>query len=282
MIRHEHDRETHAPVRVDASGQLQPQEIYFSDSRVMACSLANPESAGPNEDSAAVIQAPSGHLLLVVADGVGGAKQGHVAAKLAVDSLVKAVASADPELTSIRALIIDCMEHTNQAIRELGTGAATTLAVAEIHNGQLRTYHAGDSTILVCSSHGKTRLMTVGHNPTDQAVDAGWMDANEAIVHHERHLVSNILGSSQLRIEIGPRFTLAPMDTVLIASDGLFDNLVPDEVISRIRKEPLQRNFEKLIGETRQMMVQGSGQRHGKPDDLTILVWKRKREMPSG
>ena len=104
-------------------------------------------------------------------------------------------------------------------------------------------FDAGDSTVLVCSSRGNTRLMTVGHNITEIAVEAGWMDANEAIVHEERHLVSNILGTPELRIEIGSRLKLSPLDTVLVASDGLFDNLVPDEVISGIRKEPLNQNF---------------------------------------
>ena len=258
------------------------QEVSFPNGRVMVCSISNPESEGPNEDSAAVIQAPSGQLLLIVADGVGGSRQGHIASKIAVDLMVEAVRAADPELTSLRALIIDSMEHSNQEILGLGTGAATTLMVAEIHEGQLRTYHAGDSTVLVCSSRGKTRLMTVGHNITERAVEAGWMDANEAIVHHERHLVSNILGTPELRIEIGPRLALSPLDTVLVASDGLFDNLVPDEVISRIRKEPLNQNFEKLVKKTQRMMTDGNGDRHGKPDDLTILAWKRNRDSRAG
>ena len=277
MIQHNPDGEACRLVQVDQTGQLPLQEVSFPNSRVMVCSIANPESDGPNEDSAAVIMAPSGQLLLIVADGAGGSRQGHVASKIAVNRMVEAVLAADPETASLRALIIDSMEHSNQEILDLGTGAGTTLMVAEIHDGQLRTYHAGDSTVLVCSSRGNTRLMTVGHNITERAVEAGWMDANEAIVHEERHLVSNILGTPELRIEIGSRLKLSPLDTVLVASDGLFDNLVPDEVISGIRKEPLNQNFAKLVRKTQRMMTDGNGDRHGKPDDLTIIAWKRSR-----
>ncbi len=258
---------------VGRSGDLPPQLLELSGGQVAVCSLACPESGTANEDCVAVVTSPLGHTLLIVADGVGGSRQGHVASRTAVQCVVQAVLGTTSDTTRLRPVVIDAIEHADHQVRELGTGAATTLAIAEIFENQLRTYHCGDSTILVCTSHGRVRVMTVGHNPTDMAVDAGWMEPAQALSHHERHLVSNILGSRPLRIEIGPRIPLAPRDTVLVASDGLFDNLVPGRIVESIRKGPFLSGFQRLIGETRTLM--DSGEAVGKPDDLSVLAWRR-------
>ena len=39
-----------------------------------------------------------------------------------------------------------------------------------------------------------------------------------------------------MRIEIGPAVCLSQLDTVVIASDGLFDNLSIQEVVGSMRK----------------------------------------------
>ncbi len=54
--------------------------------------------------------------------------------------------------------------------------------------------------------------------------------------HEERHLVSNVVGTDDMRIELGPPLKLARYDTVLLASDGLLDNLYTDEIVELIRK----------------------------------------------
>ena len=42
-----------------------------------------------------------------------------------------------------------------------------------------------------------------------------------------------------MRIEIGPAVCLSQLDTVVIASDGLFDNLSIQEVVGSMRKGKL-------------------------------------------
>lgn len=258
------------------SGEAHPQTLDLGKERIMACSLPNPVDGGSNEDCAAVVRRPEGQVVMVVADGVGGSRQGQLASRLAVECVVEAVRQADPGIPRLRTVLIDAIEEADRRVRQLKTGAATTLAIAEIHQGELTTYHCGDSTVMVCGVRGRIRSMTVGHNPTEMAVHAGWMDAASALQHHERHLVSNILGQPPLRIEVGPRLALLPRDTVLLATDGLFDNLVPAEIADLIRREPMARNFERLIAEAQRRMSDEAGQ-YNKPDDLSVIAWREPR-----
>jgi serine/threonine protein phosphatase PrpC len=74
----------------------------------------------------------------------------------------------------------------------------------------------------------------------------------------ERHLVSNTIGTSDMRVEIGPRITMALHDTLLIASDGLFDNLLVEEIKDIIRTGQLPAVAEKLAQVCRVRMTRFS------------------------
>ena len=97
----------------------------------------------------------------------------------------------------------------------------TTLAAVEISGVSARPYHIGDSSILITGQKGKLKLNTVAHSPVGFAVEAGLLDVDEALHHAERHLVSNVLGLENMRIELGSPVDLAPRDSLVIASDGL-------------------------------------------------------------
>jgi serine/threonine protein phosphatase PrpC len=156
----------------------------------------------------------------------------------------------------LRTAILNGIEQANRAVSELGVGAATTLAIVEISGGVARSYHVGDSMILAVGQRGRVKLQTVSHSPVGYAVEAGMLDEAEALHHEDRHLVSNFIGSAEMRIEIGPPLNLAERDTLLLASDGLFDNLYNDEIIERTRKGPLEQVVRSLAGECRQRMTE--------------------------
>ena len=80
----------------------------------------------------------------------------------------------------------------------------------EISNGSVRPYHVGDSVILLVGQRGKIKLQTVSHSPVGYAVEAGVLDEVEAMHHQDRHVVSNFIGSPEMRIEVGAPLRLAP------------------------------------------------------------------------
>jgi serine/threonine protein phosphatase PrpC len=227
-----------------------------------------------NEDALGLIPCGIGAGVLVVADGVGGLPSGKQAASTAVRQLSRSVTVNGSEHLLFREAILDGIEHANQSVMQQGAGAGTTIAVVEVENRNVRPYHVGDSEILITGQRGKIKHQTISHSPIGYAIESGLMEAGDAIHDAERHLVSNIIGTTDMRVEIGPRITLAPLDTLLIASDGLFDNLHAGEIKDIIRTGPLPVAADQLLRACRTRMNQCMDGLPHKPDDLAFILFR--------
>jgi PPM family protein phosphatase len=217
--------------------------------------------------------------VLAVADGLGGHVGGERASRLAAEAIQKSLQEAAPgaetaEPVELRTAILNGIEAANDKVRNLGTGAATTMALVEIQDRTIRPYHVGDSAILVTGQRGKLKLQTIPHSPIGYAVEAGLMKEEDAIHHEARHVISNVIGSDSMRIEIGPPIEMAPRDTLLLASDGLFDNLLPDEIVEAVRRGPLDEAVSELVETAQQRMATKNGSAPCKPDDLTVIAYR--------
>ena len=266
---------TPAQVRFFLNENLPEVQVYPIASGVAAVYTARcPERAEPNEDAVALIPCGASGGVIAVADGFGGQPAGEQAARLALEALAGALDESLRSGAALRAGILNGFERANEAVTNLGVGAATTLAVLEIDDGRARSYHVGDSMALVVGQRGKVKLQTVSHSPVGYAVEAGWLEEDEALHHEDRHIVSNMLGSADMRIEIGSSLRLRPRDTALLGSDGLFDNLPVQEIVELIRKGSLSDVAGTLAAECdRRMRLPEEGQ-PSKPDDLTFVLYR--------
>ena len=237
-------------------------------------SCRSPDKATLNEDAAAVIPLGGASGVLVVADGMGGAPAGREAAQRVVNHVVDALREPVSDAERLRTKILDGIERANEAVRELGMGAGATLVVAEICEGIVRPYHAGDAAVMLVGQRGKLKCLTVPHSPVGFAVAAGFLDEDEAIHHEQRHLITNLVGAGDMRIEVGPPVRMAPRDRLLLASDGLFDNLSVAEIVERVRKGPLKKVREALSRDALRRMTGQVPDLPSKPDDLTFVVFR--------
>lgn len=238
-------------------------------------STRSPAKQTPNEDAAALLPFDSASCVLLVADGVGGVAAGEQASQLAMQSLLQSVESAAEQGWMPRTAILNGVETANQAVCDLNLGAATTLAAVEVQGSTIRPYHIGDSIILVVGQRGKIKFESVSHSPVGYAVAAGMLDQQQAMHHADRHLVSNVLGTPDMWIDVGPSIELSPRDTLLIASDGLLDNLHVEEIAEYIRKGPLHRSLTRLAEFARRRMTAPEPGEPSKPDDLTFVAFRR-------
>lgn len=233
-----------------------------------------PTKLTPNEDAVAILPINDEAAVFAIADGCGGMRGGEVAASLTLRCLADSVALCGENPKHLRTAILDGIELANHTVQDLKIGAACTIAVVEYHQGWIRTYHVGDSTILLSTNRGRVRYQSICHSPIGFAVEAGFLEPNQAMHHEDRHIVSNVVGDPRMRIEIGPRIEMGAKDTLVIASDGLFDNLTADEVVEFMRKGRLARSLHSLISAARTRMRTDSDE-PSKPDDLSVVCVRR-------
>ena len=78
----------------------------------------------------------------------------------------------------------------------------------------------------------------------------------------------------QMRIEMGPPLEMAARDTLVLASDGLLDNLLPSEIVEFVRSGPLDRAVSEMVTEVQRRMATHDGSAPCKPDDLTVIAYR--------
>jgi serine/threonine protein phosphatase PrpC len=269
--------ETSLKSRVFVDQNMEKVELHpFTDGVATVFSSRSPDKESGNEDAAALIPFDAGSGILVVADGVGGSRSGQEASHTAIRALESALKQGARNGDMLRTAILNGIESANRNVIELGVGAATTLALVELQEGIARPYHIGDSEILIMGQRGRVKLQTVSHSPVGFAVEAGFLDHDEAMHHEERHVVSNVIGSTEMRIEVGANMALAARDSVLLGSDGLFDNLRVEEIVQLVRKGPLERAAGALRELATRRMHEPREDQPSKPDDLTFVVFRRQ------
>ena len=227
-----------------------------------------------NEDALAIIPINESTLVLAIADGLGGMPAGEQASRMVIQRLVKSLAAMEHKDTSVREVLLNSIEQANEEILEMKNGAASTLVVAEVSGTSLRTYHAGDSMIMLMGNRGVIKYSAIPHSPTGYALESGIINESEAMLHEERHLISNYIGSQDMRLEMGPSIRISPRDTLLLASDGISDNLYDNEIVELCRKGPILDCSRNLIAECNKFMTHLSTDRICHPDDLSFIMFR--------
>lgn len=258
-------------------GAFEPgyQHATVAGGSIVAYTVRAPDKDSENEDTVAVIPCGPDAVVLVIADGAGGLPAGKRASLTAVTSLAESLAAVTAGTAQLRTATLDGIEAANEAVKRLANGSATTMTVVTVEGRLARTYQIGDSEAMVVGQRGRIRLQTTAHSPTGFAVEAGFLDEREALHHEERHLVSNFLGTKDMSIDIATPVELRPRDTVLLASDGLTDNVHYGEIVERIRKGPLEKAAFAVVDLARRRMLINNTSQPSKPDDLSLIIFRK-------
>ncbi|MBT8108942.1 MAG: protein phosphatase 2C domain-containing protein [Gammaproteobacteria bacterium] len=264
-----------SPLVLNGATEPDRVDVSVAGGSAVALTQRDPEKQTENEDTVAIIPYGPGAAVLVVADGAGGLPAGKRASLTAVTTLAASLQAAMDKTMLLRTAILNGIEAANEAVMALGNGSATTMTVVTIEGLIARSYQIGDSEALVVGQRGLVKLQTTAHSPTGFAVEAGFLDHRDALHHAERHLVSNFIGTTDMRIDVGAGVELRPRDTVLVASDGLTDNVHLDEIIEHVRKGGLLASATAVAGLARRRMRGGSEGQPSKPDDLSLILFRK-------
>ena len=172
-----------------------------------------------------------GPVVLMVADGMGGAVAGEVASRLAVEA-----ASSDEGDTTIEpiARVTSANEAVIAATHEDPSlaGMGTTMTLMQLHSdGTADFAHVGDTRAYLLTE-GAMRLLTTDHTLINELIQLGKITPKEAEHHPHRHMLTRVLGLGPIVID---EFSveLHPGDRILLCSDGL-TTMVADFTIEQI------------------------------------------------
>lgn len=173
---------------------------------------------------------PAHSGLFVIADGVGGHRQGAQASALAVQTIVQSVVPAllaaqaeggvGPKLDA-QASLSAALSGANLAVAAAYPGSGTTAIAALVAGGQLHLAHVGDSRAMLVEAHGM-RVLTEDHTLVRRLQTAGHITAEQAAVHPQRSTLLRAVGqgeglqidASSHAFEFGSR--------LLLCTDGLW------------------------------------------------------------
>jgi serine/threonine protein phosphatase PrpC len=180
----------------------------------------------------------------VVADGMGGHRNGEIAAQLAVTTMTDAFQRlAVPMLSSPAKFLIDHMQQIHDMIdqltqeRELLESPRTTIVAAVVQRGVLYCAHVGDSR-LYHFRDGHLLYRTEDHSIVQSLYTKGIINKDDMSTHPYRHKVYSCLGGDvPPKIDLSDRHELAEGDTILLCTDGVW-GAVADEQIKRILNSP--------------------------------------------
>ena len=178
-------------------------------------------------------------VLLLVSDGVGGAKAGEVASRMAVQ-LIAGELGQEPaalqEPAGACAAIRAVLGKANAAIAARAAepgfeGMGATLSLLCLSGaGNACWGQAGDSRIYVCRQ-GRLRQISRDHSPVGRMRQRGELTEAEARRHPLRHQIDQSLGdpAATFQPEVGVE-ELQAGDVYLLCSDGLSDGLWDHEI----------------------------------------------------
>jgi PPM family protein phosphatase len=213
-------------------------------------------------------------LLLVVADGMGGAAAGELASEMATDTIYKQLLGSwlrEEEATGQRfALRLkEAVETANQQIHEYAKahpenrGMGTTATTVGILGDHLYLTQVGDSRAYLVRD-GAAHQLTKDQSLMQRLVEAGELTEEEAAQSERRNIILQALGPDvRVKVDLTHQ-EIRRGDTVVLCSDGLS---------GQVKKEEIAR----LVSETRDLtavcdrLIALANERGG-PDNITVVV----------
>ena len=195
-----------------------------------------------NQDSYAMVSFSRDRSLMIVCDGMGGAKSGNVASSLAVDVFTDEVRRCQrPGMTPERGaeVLRGALELANKAVFEQAqvsddfTGMGTTLVAALIIRDTAVIINVGDSRAYLFTAEG-VQLLTTDHSIVEFMVQRGELTQEQAKNHPGKNLITRAVGTEPaVEGDVYVR-KLQKDDCLMLCSDGLSNEMADQEMLFEV------------------------------------------------
>jgi PPM family protein phosphatase len=181
--------------------------------------------------------------ICIIADGMGGHKNGEIASGVAVRVAAKYLVNRvylrflelhqDPMDESIQETIHNAFIEAQRAVIRYAPGGGTTLTCALLLGEQVTVAHIGDSRAYFIYSDGRIQKITKDHSLVQRMVELGEITEVEAQTHPQKNVLLKALGQNATVKEDIQTFQFPKSGFMLLCSDGLW-GVVDDSEIYRI------------------------------------------------
>ena len=225
----------------------------------------------------------SGHATLedsdfvfAVSDGMGGARSGEFASRIAIDQVTRLVPrgfrrSAGGTRQGYANILAEIMAEIHKGMMSMGksyqecAGMGATLSLGWFTPGWMHFSHIGDSRIYRLPRGGKLEQLTHDHSHPGWLRRTGQINEREARTHPRRNALQQVLGAGHQFAE--PQLGAAPClagDRFLLCTDGVIDGLWDRRLEEMLLKHS---GVDKLAGRMVEEAVETSGR-----DNATAVV----------
>jgi len=225
-----------------------------------------------NQDYFLLQQLGKHDLAAVVCDGMGGAKCGNVASRMAAEVFIHEIqrgyrAGMTDEQTeyllTTAVSIANTAVYENAGLNEDMHGMGTTLVSILILGKTAYFANVGDSRAYLLNQSGITKV-TVDHSLVELMVRRGELSSEQAKTYPGKNLITRAIGTEESVACDTFCCPIHPGDFFLLCSDGLTNNLADQELL-----------FEVIHGVHREdccSRLIGIAKDRGAPDNVTAVL----------
>jgi serine/threonine protein phosphatase PrpC len=234
-----------------------------------AFALSDKGCVRANNEDYCLIDAERG--LYVLADGMGGARAGECASRMAVETVAETVRGAPNRDSQV---LIRATEEANRRVLEAAhrdpslEGMGTTLVAALDLESELAIASVGDSRAYVMD-HSGLKVITDDQTWVNEVGRPLGLDEDSLKHHPMRHVLTMAIGASAPLSINYYRVPLSAGAMVLICSDGLHGVLEAPEIegiLAGGRRASLEESCQKLIQAAKDA---------GGPDNITTVLMRK-------
>ncbi len=203
--------------------------------------------------------------LALVCDGMGGAKSGNVASAMAAQRFAEVLSVMDaPPVQRLQAAAEAANSNVYQrAIHDPDCyGMGTTLVSAFARDDMAYIINIGDSRCYHISK-GDIWQVTRDHSLVAELVAMGRITPEEAQNHPNRNIITRALGTEATVSGDIYEEALKAGDCLLLCSDGLSNEVTPEEMLDILTNSPSDEWCSDLLELTLE---------RGAPDNVTVVI----------
>jgi protein phosphatase len=205
--------------------------------------------------------------LFAVADGMGGARAGEVASRIAVEQFdVQEKTDGSPEEQ-----LAEVARGANRQIYKMAqedsahAGMGTTFTAALVTGREIAIGHVGDSRLYRLRD-GELERLTHDHSLVEEFVRQGKLTPAEAEVHPQRSIITRALGPEpEVQVDTYTH-TGRDGDIYLINSDGL-TGMINEDTVAQILRD------SDSLADGAQALIDAANENGGK-DNITVVLFR--------